>query len=64
MKRQKLLNQLRKHGCDVVGEGAKHTRVLNRANGQRSVVPLHREIGPGLVREICEQLDVPIPSEK
>lgn len=63
MKRQKLLKHLRQHDCHVVGEGAKHTRVLNRANGRRSVVPRHREISPGLVREICKQLDVPTPSE-
>jgi hypothetical protein len=36
MKRQKLLAHLRQYGCQVVGEGARHTRVLNRANGRRS----------------------------
>ena len=63
MKRQKLLAHLRQHGCEVVGEGAKHTRVVNQGNGRRSFVPRHREIGPALVREICKQLDVPVPSE-
>lgn len=64
MKRQKLLDHLRQHGCQVVGEGARHTRVVNPANGRRSFVPRHREIGPGLIREICKQLAVPVPVEK
>jgi predicted RNA binding protein YcfA (HicA-like mRNA interferase family) len=28
---------------------------------QVSSVPRHKEIGPGLVRSICKQLDVPAP---
>lgn len=64
MKRQKLLAHLRQYGCQVIGEGARHTRVLNTANGRRSVVPRHREIGPGLVQDICKQLNVPTPAEK
>lgn len=64
MKRQKFLDHLRQQGCRVVGEGAKHTRILNPANGRRSFVPRHREIGPGLIRAICNQLDIPVPTEK
>src|SRR4051794_11607648 len=45
MKRRKLLAHLRQHGCRVAGEGARHTRVLNPANGRRSTVPRHREKG-------------------
>jgi mRNA interferase HicA len=64
MKRAKLLQHLCRHGCEVVGEGRRHTRVRNPANGNRSVVPRHSEIGPGLVREVCKQLEVPPPEEK
>lgn len=63
MKRRKLLKHLHQHGCQVVGEGAKHTRVLNLTNGRRSFVPRHPEIGSSLCREICKQLDVPTPTE-
>jgi hypothetical protein len=62
MKRQKLLGHLAQHGCLVTGEGGKHTRVLNPANGRRSTVPRHREINDGLARRICKQLDIPPPS--
>jgi mRNA interferase HicA len=64
MKRQQLLRHLREHGCEVVGEGGRHTRVHNPANGQRSVVPRHREIKPTIVREVCKQLGIPVPRER
>jgi len=63
MKRQKLLQHLRQHGCREAGEGRRHTRVVNPANGRRSVVPRHREIDADLTRGICKQLDIPLPSE-
>jgi hypothetical protein len=59
MKRQKLLGHLLLHGCRIMGEGAKHTRVINPANGRRTTVPRHREINDGLARRICKQLDIP-----
>jgi predicted RNA binding protein YcfA (HicA-like mRNA interferase family) len=62
MKRPRLLHHLRDHGCTVVGEGGRHTKVLNPANRRRSVVPRHPEIPKELVRKICKQLDVPPPS--
>lgn len=64
MKRQYFLQHLRDHGCIVEGEGGRHTRVYNPANNRRSFVPRHREIQPSMMRTICKQLDIPIPSER
>jgi hypothetical protein len=64
MKRQKLLRHLKDHACEVVKEGKRHTWVQNLQNGNKSFVPRHSEIGPGLVREICQQLGIPAPKEK
>ncbi len=64
MKRRSLLKHLAVHGCDVEGEGGKHTRIRNPANGKKSFVPRHREIKTGTVKEICKQLDIPPPGEK
>ena len=59
MKRRDLERHLREHGCTEIG-GAKHAKWRGPA-GQVSAVPRHKEIGPGLVRAICEQLGVPEP---
>ena len=61
MKRKKLLQHLTAHGCEVAGEGAKHTRVRNPANGAKSFVPRHPEIKSGTAKGICKQLGVPVP---
>jgi hypothetical protein len=62
MKRQKLLQHLTAHGCELAGEGAEHTRVRNPANGRKSFVPRHLEIKTGTARGICKQLGVPPPT--
>ena len=64
MKRRRLLRHLSQEGCEIVGEGGSHTRVRNPRNGFRSVVPRHREIKPNMVRTICKQLDVPVPTDR
>ena len=64
MKRRALLRHLRQNGCQVVGEGRKHTHVRNLANGRRSVVPRHTEINSLTAEEICQQLGVPPPPGK
>lgn len=64
MKRRKLLKLLRKHDCVVLREGAGHTIVYNPQNNRQSSVPRHPEIPPGTVREICKQLEIPVPREK
>jgi hypothetical protein len=64
VKRRKLLQHLRKHGCHVVGEGGEHTHVLNPANGQKTTIPRHREVEANLARLICKQLGIPLPAER
>ena len=59
MKRRELEGYLRAHGCYEVG-GSKHAKWRGR-NGEVSAIPRHKEIGPGLVRAICEQLGVLAP---
>ena len=59
MKRRDLERHLREQGCNEVG-GAKHAK-WRGPRGEVSVVPRHKEIGPGLTRAICEQLGVPGP---
>ena len=63
MKCQKLAQLLQKHGC-VFEEGGKHTTVYNPANQRLSRIPRHREIKPSLVRAICKQLEISIPTER
>jgi predicted RNA binding protein YcfA (HicA-like mRNA interferase family) len=57
------MEHLRKHGCIVTREGGKHTTLYNPKNKRPSRVPRHREIKAGLVRAICKQLGIPVPSE-
>lgn len=64
MKRQRLFRHLREHDCHFEHEGGDHTRVINQATGQRSFVPRHREIKPGMVHQICKDLGIPTPAEK
>ncbi|MBA3807268.1 MAG: type II toxin-antitoxin system HicA family toxin [Solirubrobacterales bacterium] len=59
MKRRDIERHLRDHGCHEVG-GSKHAK-WRGPNGEVSALPRHKEIGPGLVRAICEQLRVPVP---
>jgi hypothetical protein len=61
VKRRKLLQHLHSHGCQFK-EGKRHTRVFNPANRRWSTVPRHPEIDSMLAREICKQLDIPLPS--
>ena len=58
MKRQQLVRYLKKKGCKLKGEGAKHTRVYNPVNGKRSHIPRHVEVANQLARAICRQLGV------
>lgn len=60
MKRRDLERHLRANGCREVG-GSKHAKW--RGPQERvSSVPRHKEIGPGLVRSICEQLGIGAPA--
>lgn len=60
MKRRALERHLRLHGAQLIDEGANHSK-WRGPNGDRSVVPRHSEIGPGVAIAICKQLGVPKP---
>lgn len=36
----------------------------DRAEVMSTALPRHKEIGPGLVRKICGDLNIPVPPEK
>lgn len=58
MKRQALLQHLKKHGCEFFREGKKHTVYINRQTGRSSTVPRHTEIPDNMARKICKDLGV------
>ena len=61
MKRRALLRHLRRHGCELRREGAKHAIYQNPETGKRTSVPRHTEIDNTTARKICEQLKIPPP---
>ena len=64
MKHRDLLNHLKKEGCILHREGAKHSVFLNPENGHLATVPRHREIEILLGRKICRQLDISVPKTR
>ena len=61
MKRRALLSHLRKHGCELLREGQRHSVFWNPANQKTSSVPRHTEISDILARKICRDLGIPTP---
>jgi mRNA interferase HicA len=61
MKRAKLMQHLRKHGCELVREGARHSIWRNPASAGLTAVPRHTEIKETIVRKICSDLDIQRP---
>jgi len=61
MKRRALLKHLKRHGCELLREGSKHSVYWNPANRKTSTVPRHTEVMDQLVRKICKDLDIPAP---
>jgi mRNA interferase HicA len=61
VKLRDLERHLRTHGARKVAEGGNHTKWRSANGAKASAVPRHAEIGPGLVRAICRQLDIPTP---
>ena len=59
MKRNKVLDHLKKNGCILEYEGRKHSVFINPENDKTSTVPRHREIIDWLANKICKDLDVP-----
>ena len=59
MKREQLLKHLRKYGCQLLREGARHSWWTNPLENRRSAVPRHNEIAEILAGKICKDLGVP-----
>lgn len=62
MKRRDLEAHLRRHGCEILREGGRHTVHVNSANGRKATVPRHNEIKTPTAREICNALGIPQPT--
>lgn len=58
MKRIDLLRHLKKEGCLLLREGAKHGVFFNPSTNQTSTVPRHNEINDFLVRKVCRDLGI------
>ena len=61
MKRRDREKHLREHGCQLIDEGANHSKWGAPNSPRRTAVPRHREIDYGLARAICKQLGIPVP---
>jgi len=61
MKRRALLKHLRRHGCELLREGRKHSVYWNPVNRRTSSVPRHTEIVDRLARKICKDIGIPMP---
>lgn len=58
MKRVDLERHLRRHGCELLREGGKHSFWINPVTGQRASVPRHTEIKNMTANGICRQLGI------
>ena len=59
MKRHTVLRDLRRNGCVLRREGAKHSLWMNPQTGAVETVPRHTEIADRLVEKICRGLGIP-----
>ena len=61
MKLRDLERHLAAHGARKVAEGSRHTKWRSADGTRATAVPRHVEVGHGLVRAICRQLEIPSP---
>jgi mRNA interferase HicA len=61
MRRNALIKHLKRYGCELFREGAKHSIYWNPTNQRTSSIPRHNEIADKLARKICNDLGVPAP---
>jgi len=61
VKRNALLRHLRRYGCILKREGARHSLWMNPTNGAVETIPHHTDIADPLVLRICDGLRVPRP---
>ena len=59
MKREALLEHLRKYGCYLKREGRSHSLWMNPNTGAAETIPRHVEIPTRLARKICKNLSIP-----
>jgi mRNA interferase HicA len=59
VKRVKLEEHLRRHGCHFNHRGGKHDIWINPASGRDAPIPRHIEIKKWAARGICKALGVP-----
>jgi mRNA interferase HicA len=59
MKRAKLLKHMRKHDCELLREGSRHSWWFNPHQNKRSSIPRHREVSDQLAKKICKDLGIP-----
>ena len=59
MKRKRLIKHLRKNGCELLREGARHSIFVNRISQKASTIPRHLEINDFLAKKICRDLEIP-----
>jgi len=56
MKREELIRQLTRKGCQLLRHGSRHDIYLNPATGQKQPVPRHSEIDNALAKHIKKYL--------
>ncbi|MFC1937050.1 type II toxin-antitoxin system HicA family toxin [Chloroflexota bacterium] len=61
MKRHELLRHIKRHGCQFVNEGKRHSIYFNPTNRKTSTVPRHTEIPNRLALKICKDLGISEP---
>jgi mRNA interferase HicA len=59
LKRLALLRHLRRYGCVLKREGARHSLWMNPVNGAVQTVPRHTDIPDRLAERICTGLVIP-----
>jgi len=61
MKRRLLLKHIKRHGCELLRDGANHSIYWNPTNRKTTSVPRHNEIVDKLAIKICKDLNIPKP---
>lgn len=58
MKRRDFIEYLKRQGCLLYREGAKHSVFINKKNNKTSTIPRHNEVDNFLAIKICRDLDI------
>ncbi len=62
MKRVDFIKHLNIYSCFLYREGVNHSIFRNLVNNYKASIPRHKELKNNTCKEICKQLDIPIPS--